>query len=82
MNSETQTRVTMSPLTPVKTFYEETEYCNSGISDNKTDLIVCVCVSSYRTQRKRAISVWPGCNGRVAVGADGADSCTADFRPS
>lgn len=25
MNSETQTRVTMSPLTPVKTFYEETE---------------------------------------------------------
>lgn len=35
---------------------------------------VCLC----RAWRRRATSVRPGCDGRVEVGGDGADSCTAD----
>lgn len=45
-------------------------------------LCACLCVLLYRTWRKRAVRVRAGCNRRVEVGGDGAESCTADFGPS
>ena len=39
-------------------------------------VFVCLCVC--RTRRQRAGGVRPGCDGRVEVGGDGAEPCTAD----